>query len=182
MRGCLGLVVACDELTVIETCAVIKERLDAVCDEVLAVTVYRMVQFILNLVEAIHDDLPFFHTKVQCLVCLVGKERIFTHYPPERCIPQQVGMEHKQVAIWLELHAVIFRTEHLSGRDKYTVCIIIPKSVKPERMKQNLDILDFTLSADDMARIKTLDTDKPFLLGSHEDPEIVKWFMQYKNA
>ena len=49
----------------------------------------------------------------------VGKERIFTHYPPERCIPQQVGMEHKQVAIWLELHAVIFRTEHLSGRDKY---------------------------------------------------------------
>lgn len=41
-------------------------------------------------------------------------------------------------------------------------------------MKQNLDILDFTLSADDMARIKTLDTDKPFLLGSHEDPEIVK--------
>ena len=31
-------------------------------------------------------------------------------------------------------------------------------------------------------RIKTLDTDKPFLLGSHEDPEIVKWFMQYKNA
>lgn len=43
-------------------------------------------------------------------------------------------------------------------------------------MKQNLDILDFTLSADDMARIKTLDTDKPFLLGSHEDPEIVKWF------
>lgn len=36
-------------------------------------------------------------------------------------------------------------------------------------MKQNLDILDFTLSADDMARIKTLDTDKPFLLGSHED-------------
>ncbi len=49
-------------------------------------------------------------------------------------------------------------------------------------MKQNLDILDFTLSADDMARIKTLDTDKPFLLGSHEDPEIVKWFMQYENA
>ncbi|WP_270213901.1 hypothetical protein [Coprobacter fastidiosus] len=49
-------------------------------------------------------------------------------------------------------------------------------------MKQNLDILDFTLSADDMARIKTLDTDKPFLLGSHEDPKIVKWFMQYKNA
>jgi len=55
---------ACDELAVIETCAVITERLDAICDEVLAVTVYRMVQFILNPVEAIHDDLTFYHTKV----------------------------------------------------------------------------------------------------------------------
>ncbi len=65
------------------------------------------------------------------------------------------------------------------AKDKFVQRV---RCTPPERMKQNLDILDFTLSADDMARIKTLDTDKPFLLGSHEDPEIVKWFMQYKNA
>ena len=47
-------------------------------------------------------------------------------------------------------------------------------------MKQNLDIFRLHPVGRDMARIKTLDTDKPFLLGSHEDPEIVKWFMQYK--
>lgn len=60
--------------------------------------------------------------------------------------------------------------------------IVIPKSTKIERMRQNLDVFDFTLSADDMAAIQKLDTGKPFILGSHEDPEIVKWFMQYKDA
>lgn len=60
--------------------------------------------------------------------------------------------------------------------------IVIPKSTKIERMRQNLDIFDFALTADDIAAIRKLDTGKPFILGSHEDPEIVKWFMQYKNA
>lgn len=60
--------------------------------------------------------------------------------------------------------------------------IVIPKSTKIERMRQNLDVFDFTLSADDMAAIQKLDTGKPFILGSHEDPKIVKWFMQYKDA
>lgn len=60
--------------------------------------------------------------------------------------------------------------------------IVIPKSVKIERMRQNLDIFDFTLTPDDMAAIRRLDTCKPFILGDHEDPKIVQWFMQFKNA
>lgn len=60
--------------------------------------------------------------------------------------------------------------------------IVIPKSTRIERMRQNLDVFDFNLSPDDMAQIRKLDTGKPFILGSHENPEIVKWFMQYKDA
>ena len=52
--------------------------------------------------------------------------------------------------------------------------VVIPKSVKIERMKQNFDIFDFTLAPDDMAAIAALDTDKT-LFFNHADPERVKW-------
>ena len=37
--------------------------------------------------------------------------------------------------------------------------VVIPKSVTPERIAQNIDIFDFELSSDDMARITALNTD-----------------------
>jgi 2,5-diketo-D-gluconate reductase A len=38
-------------------------------------------------------------------------------------------------------------------------CVVIPKSVTPSRIKQNIDIFDFKLDADDMAKIATLNTE-----------------------
>lgn len=35
--------------------------------------------------------------------------------------------------------------------------VVLPKSMKPERMAQNLDILDFSLTEEEMAKIKALD-------------------------
>lgn len=57
--------------------------------------------------------------------------------------------------------------------------IIIPKSVHVERMEQNLDIVDFELSQEDMAAIAALDTRKS-LFFDHHDPEVVKMFMGWK--
>lgn len=95
-----------------------------------------------------------------------GKNGFFTN-PVLTAIGQKYGKSVAQVALRFLLQVGI---------------IVIPKSVKPERMKQNLDVFDFALTPDDMEQIKKLDTGKPFILGSHEDPKIVEWFMQYKNV
>ena len=54
--------------------------------------------------------------------------------------------------------------------------VIIPKSVRRERMEENFHVFDFTLTDDEMHRIETLDTGKS-LFFSHQDPETVEWFM-----
>lgn len=89
-----------------------------------------------------------------------GRNKFFTN-PVLEEIGNKYGKSVAQVALrWLTQRGVI----------------IIPKSVHVERMKQNLNILDFTLSDEDMAAIAKLDTGKS-LFFDHHDPEIVKFFM-----
>lgn len=52
--------------------------------------------------------------------------------------------------------------------------VVLAKSVRKERMMENIDVLDFELSAEDMAAITTLDT-KTTSFFDHRDPEKVKW-------
>ncbi len=52
--------------------------------------------------------------------------------------------------------------------------VAIPKSIRKERMKENFNIFDFELSAEDMEAIKALDT-KTTLFFDHRDPAMVKW-------
>ena len=54
--------------------------------------------------------------------------------------------------------------------------IVIPKSVHKNRMEENLNIFDFTLTEEEMKRIEALDTGES-LFFSHYDPETVEWFM-----
>lgn len=55
--------------------------------------------------------------------------------------------------------------------------VIIPKSTHKERMAQNLDVFDFTLTDVDMQDIAALDT-KTSSFFSHQDPAIVEWFVK----
>ena len=52
--------------------------------------------------------------------------------------------------------------------------VIIPKSVRKNRMTENIDILGFTLDEEDMGNIEALDTGAS-LFFSHYDPKTVEF-------
>lgn len=54
--------------------------------------------------------------------------------------------------------------------------VIIPKSIHKNRMEENFNVFDFTLSDEDMQKIEMLDGGES-LFFSHYDPQTVEWFM-----
>ena len=102
---------------------------------------------------------------------------------------QNYGVQIEAWAPFAEGKHDLFKNELLQSiGDKYNKSIaqvvlrwlyqrdIIPlaKSVKPERMQQNIDVLDFELSDEDMEQIKTLDTNQSQFF-DHHDPKMIKW-------
>ena len=55
--------------------------------------------------------------------------------------------------------------------------VALAKSVRKERMAENLDVFDFELDDADLARIATLETGKSSFF-SHRDPAMVKWMSE----
>ncbi|WP_406471760.1 aldo/keto reductase [Streptomyces sp. NBC_01615] len=87
-----------------------------------------------------------------------GKNSLFTH----PLLSEIAGKHAKSVA------QVVLRWLTQRG------VVAIPKSVRAERMAENIDIFDFELTDDQMAAIATLDTGTS-LFFDHHDPEIVTW-------
>lgn len=57
--------------------------------------------------------------------------------------------------------------------------VVIPKSIRKERMLENFTIFDFELSEADFQLIQTLDT-KASLFFDHRDPNMVQWLSERK--
>lgn len=92
-----------------------------------------------------------------------GSHGIFTH-PVLTKIGEKYGKSAAQVALrWNVQRGVT----------------VIPKSVHKERMEQNINIWDFTLSGEDMAEIAKLDIGRSEIV-DHSDPKFVQMLHQVK--
>lgn len=89
-----------------------------------------------------------------------GKNNYFQN-PVLKEIGDQYGKSVAQVALRFLLQSDV---------------VVIPKSTHENRMQENFNVFDFTLSNEDMEKIQALDTGKS-LFFSHYDPETVEWFM-----
>ncbi len=87
-----------------------------------------------------------------------GKNGLFTN-PSLTAIAEAHGKSVGQVVLhWLIQRGVV----------------VIPKTVRPERMAENLNVFDFELTDDEMATIATLDQGTSQFF-DHRDPAMVKW-------
>lgn len=78
---------------------------------------------------------------------------------------KEIAAAHGKTASQVALRATIQRG-----------IVIIPKSVKKERMKENIDLFDFKLTEEEMAKIRAIDEDKS-LWCAYDDPMIVEYAM-----
>ena len=56
--------------------------------------------------------------------------------------------------------------------------IAIPKTTHRNRMEENLQVFDFTLSDTEMEAIKPLDKEPDFRF-SHRNPELIRFLLEY---
>lgn len=92
-----------------------------------------------------------------------GKNELFTN---EKL--QKIADNHGKSIAQVVLHWIVQR-----------VIVPVSKSTKPERMAQNLNVLNFELTNEEMATIAQLDTGESQFF-SHEDPDMITWMAHRK--
>ena len=55
---------------------------------------------------------------------------------------------------------------------------VIPRSTRPEHIRENFALFDFTLPAEELAKLSALDKKEP-LIGKPETPELVEFFLTW---
>ena len=56
--------------------------------------------------------------------------------------------------------------------------VVIPRSTKPEHIRENFDLFDFKLTTAEMAQLSALDKKEP-LIGRPETPELVEFSLTW---
>ena len=81
-------------------------------------------------------------------------------------VVQQIAERHAKTPAQIALRNLVQRG-----------IVVIPKSVHPDRMRENLALFDFSLSEEEMAQLRQLDEDRS-LWTAYDDPMIVQYAME----
>lgn len=107
---------------------------------------------------------------------------------------EELGVQHQSWAPFAEGRGNLFGNEVLASiAEKHNKSVaqivlrwlvqrhivVIPKSVRKERIAENFDIFDFELSAEEMEQIAALDTRESLFLSYH-DPKVAKMMGTWK--
>ncbi len=115
---------------------------------------------------------------------------VFNQQKQAHEIMEKYGVLHEAWASFAENRRDLFNDQTLSaigakyGKTTAQVMLrylldrniaVIPKTVRPEKMAENIDVFDFVLSADDALKIAAMDEEKSSFR-SHRDPQTVELF------
>ncbi|WP_275439943.1 aldo/keto reductase [Paenibacillus sp. ACRRY] len=118
----------------------------------------------------------------------------FYHQTESATFMKEQGVQHQSWAPFAEGLNNMFGNEvlisiaakHRKSVAQVVLCwlvqrgiVVIPKSVKKERIVENFNIFDFELSTEDIEQITALDTRKSLFLSYH-DPEVAKMMGNWK--
>ena len=138
--------------------------LDLACHCEIKPAVNQMETHVFNQQQDLQELMKKYDTKLMSWGPLAeGKNNLFTN---ETLVA--IGNKHGKTAAQVALRYLLQQG-----------IIIIPKSVRKERMEQNLQLFDFTLTDNDMDEILKLDTGKSLIMPSHHNPEVTKMFMGF---
>lgn len=102
-----------------------------------------------------------YHTQIMSWGPFAEGKNDYFNTPALKEIGQKYGKTPAQVALRFLLQSDV---------------VLIPKSVHKNRMEENFNIFDFSLTEEEMKTLEALDTGNS-LFFSHYDPQTVEWFM-----
>ena len=113
------------ELAVVETQAVVEDYLYMGAEQIAAVLIDGMIEFVLDFFQTVEEYLTLLLREVQSLVLRVVEKGVATDFLPESRTRDEVGVEEQTVAFGLHIGRTLFDFDILTRSETYDCTLLI---------------------------------------------------------